>query len=71
MNRQIVFLVWNPLGQPFELPLYAIALSFFGLGFLLGGVIVWSRSWKRLGAPFQGFRKQDKFKTALQESGLS
>ena len=40
-NPTNVMLTWSPIHEPKELPLYFIALSFLGIGFLLGAVIAW------------------------------
>lgn len=40
-NRQSTTLVYSPLHEPLELPLYMVTLLFMGCGFFLGAVIVW------------------------------
>lgn len=40
-NRQPVELFYSPLHDPIELPLFAVALGFSALAFLIGGVTVW------------------------------
>lgn len=40
-NRQITELVYSPVHDPLEVPLYLITLLFMALGFLLGGFTVW------------------------------
>lgn len=40
-NRQPVALHFSPLHDPLELPLYAVALGFSVLAFLIGGFTVW------------------------------
>lgn len=71
MNRQDVLLIWNPADAPLELPFYLVAFAFFGGGFLLGAIVVWGHHISAAIARFIPARRQDKFKKALQESGLS
>ena len=40
-NRELVSVIWSPLHDPVELPLYLIAAGAFVSGFLFGGIIVW------------------------------
>lgn len=40
-NRQPVELYYSPLHDPLELPLFAVALGFSALAFLIGGIVVW------------------------------
>ncbi|MEZ5919351.1 MAG: LapA family protein [Alphaproteobacteria bacterium] len=40
-NRTRVDVIWNPVEEPFSLPLYAVGLGALALGFLAGGVCVW------------------------------
>lgn len=44
LNRQDIFLIWNPLGKPLALPLYVLALGFMIFGFLLGAFMVWGNA---------------------------
>ena len=40
-NRQIIPLVYSPIHDPLEIPLYMITLGFLAGGFLLGSFVVW------------------------------
>lgn len=40
-NRQHVELIYSPVHEALNLPLYFIVLTMFGLGFLIGGAAVW------------------------------
>ena len=40
-HPQKVSITFNPFQAPIELPLYFVALSFLGAGFLLGALIAW------------------------------
>ena len=41
LNRESVTLNWGPLESTLDLPIYAIALGFMILGFIIGSLIVW------------------------------
>ena len=41
LNIHSVSLVWSPVHEPLDLPLYMIALPLMALGFICGGFIVW------------------------------
>ncbi len=43
-NRQGTTLVYSPIHDPLEVPLYLIALIFLASGFILGAVVVWMNS---------------------------
>lgn len=62
-NRQTTSLVYSPLHEPLELPLYLITLLFMGLGFTLGAVIVWIN----LGKTRKTQRQQSKSIKALEK----
>lgn len=40
-NRQTTTLVYSPLHEPLELPVYMITLLFMGAGFFLGIMMLW------------------------------
>ena len=40
-NPEIVSITWNPFEPAINLPLYFVALTFLGMGFLLGTFIAW------------------------------
>ncbi|MEM7651006.1 MAG: LapA family protein [Pseudomonadota bacterium] len=40
-NRQDTTLIYSPLHDPLEVPLYLIALLFMAAGFILGAMAVW------------------------------
>lgn len=40
-NRQDAVLVYSPLHDPLNVPLYLISLIFLAIGFVLGGLVVW------------------------------
>lgn len=50
-NRQQAELVYSPIHDPLQVPLYLITLIFMALGFSLGGFTVWMNAGKnrRLG----------------------
>ncbi len=41
MNRQVVPVFYSPLNESLPLPLYLVTLGMLGLGFVLGGALVW------------------------------
>lgn len=41
LNRQKVEIVFSPVHESYEAPLYLIALCMLGLGFLIGALTVW------------------------------
>lgn len=45
-NRQTATLVYSPVHDTLDVPLYLIALLFMALGFILGSVTVWINSGK-------------------------
>ncbi|MAZ76267.1 MAG: hypothetical protein CMH31_03080 [Micavibrio sp.] len=40
-NPDTISLNWSPLHDKVTLPIYAVVLSFLGIGFLLGSIITW------------------------------
>jgi uncharacterized integral membrane protein len=40
-NRQTVEVFYSPVHDPLSFPLYLIILSFLGMGFIMGGFVVW------------------------------
>ena len=40
-NRQGVELIYSPIHEPLEVPLYLIALLFMATGFMLGAIATW------------------------------
>ncbi|MEM9469639.1 MAG: LapA family protein [Pseudomonadota bacterium] len=40
-NPEAVSVVWSPMHEKITLPLYAVLLSFMGIGFLLGAIMTW------------------------------
>jgi uncharacterized integral membrane protein len=40
-NRNLIDFFFSPVHEPLSLPLYMPVLGMFGLGFLLGGFVVW------------------------------
>ncbi len=40
-NPDTVNIHWSPLHDTIKLPLYAVVLSFLGVGFLLGSIMTW------------------------------
>ncbi len=45
-NRQTTTLVYSPLHEPLELPLYMVTLLFMAVGFFLGVMVLWINSGK-------------------------
>ncbi len=41
LNREYVSVIVNPLAEPLTLPLYAVIMLSFVIGFIFGGCIVW------------------------------
>ena len=54
-NRQATTLIYSPIHDPLEVPLYLIALIFLATGFILGGLIVWTNS-----APTRKVKRQQR-----------
>lgn len=40
-NPDNIALVWSPLHDKLNLPLYAVSLGFLGIGFFLGSLMTW------------------------------
>jgi uncharacterized integral membrane protein len=55
-NRQLVGVVYSPINESAQIPLYLITLGLFALGFIIGAAVVWLNT-----APGQ-------FKTRRQQS---
>lgn len=41
MNRQSAEVVWSPIHDSLQIPVYLIALAAMAAGFVLGGIVVW------------------------------
>lgn len=54
-NRQATTLVYSPVHEPLEIPLYLITLIFMAIGFILGGLAVWINS-----APTRKVKRQQR-----------
>ncbi len=44
LNIHPTQLIWSPIHEPLELPLYMITLPIMALGFICGGFLVWLNS---------------------------
>lgn len=62
-NRESVKLVWSPLNDPVELPLFVVGLGALGFGFIAGALIMWLRTF---GFKFQ-LRRQKRQIEALEK----
>ena len=40
-NREIIDLIYSPIHDPLQVPLYLVALLFMAAGFVLGAVVTW------------------------------
>jgi uncharacterized integral membrane protein len=40
-NRQLVTVIYSPINEPAQLPLYLVTLGLFAFGFIIGGTVVW------------------------------
>lgn len=65
LNRESVTLNWGPLESTLDLPIYAIALAFMMMGFLIGGLVVWLNY-----APLRQTRRKQKKKIKALEKEL-
>lgn len=54
-NRHSVDIVWSPVHEPAQLPLYLVVLGLTAFGFVLGGSIVWVSA-----APTRRLKRQQK-----------
>ena len=54
-NRQDTTLIYSPVHEPLEVPLYLITLLFLAIGFMFGGFVVWLNS-----APTRRVKRQQR-----------
>jgi len=54
-NRQETTLIYSPVHEPLNVPLYLITLIFLALGFILGGMVVWMNN-----APTRKVKRQQR-----------
>jgi uncharacterized integral membrane protein len=45
LNRQETTLYFSPISDPIILPLWIMGLVLFGLGFIVGALLLWLNSW--------------------------
>ena len=65
-NRQITTLVYSPIHEPLEVPLYLITLIFLAAGFVFGGLLVWMNS-----APTRKVKRQQRKTIKTLEKEIS
>ncbi len=64
-NRHTVSVHWSPFHNALEWPLYLVVLTLMGLGFLLGGAVVWINT-----IPVRRFGRQMKKRVQALEKEL-
>ncbi len=65
-NRQETALIYSPIHEPLNVPLYLISLIFLAIGFILGGLIVWMNN-----APTRKVKRQQRKTIKALEKELS
>jgi uncharacterized integral membrane protein len=67
-NPEHVLITWSPVHEPAELPLYFIALTFLGAGFLLGAFMAWIGMGKTRSARRQLKRENKQLEKDINEA---